>query len=148
MQHERRFHIVPNLAAIRTACKASYIAVPLPPFWRLGRQTPCSTNRDPPRAATRMLSGADISGHVIGFDAVNYVKRRKGIPLDLELAKRRLSRCVVGLLDDMPATNEALAHWFPWLPKAGHALNVNDRRPRRESLRPGEGCSATTGLSW
>ncbi|GAQ82854.1 hypothetical protein KFL_001260240 [Klebsormidium nitens] len=97
-------------------------------WWELG---------GPANSATRLLSGADISGHVIGHDAVQYVARRKGIPLDLELAKRRLSRCVVGLLSDMPATDKALAHWFPWVPNlAGAALNVNVQRPRKESLQP------------
>jgi hypothetical protein len=88
-------------------------------------------------AATRMLSGADITGHMIGPDAAEYVERRKGIPLDVDVAKRNLDHCVVGLLSDMPTTYRALEYWFPWLPENRSVENVNSERPRNEGLPDG-----------
>ena len=36
-------------------------------------------------------------------------------PLRLGLARRRLARCVVGMVDDMPRTWAVLRVWSPWL---------------------------------
>jgi hypothetical protein len=85
-----------------------------------------------------MLSGADITGHLIGFDAADYVQLRKGIPLNVTLAKEHMDRCVLGLLSDMATTYQAIEYWFPWLPRTDFVLNVNDKRPRNEGLPDGE----------
>lgn len=34
---------------------------------------------------------------------------------DIELAKHRLDRCVVGLLEEWEDTLSAVKYWFPWM---------------------------------
>lgn len=53
-------------------------------------------------------------------------------PLNVTMAKSRLSHCVVGFQDDWPSTMRTLSTWFPWI-----AQSNGDGGPSRRRLNVG-----------
>ena len=50
-----------------------------------------------------------------GLDPLDPAQQPRPVNVTLEVAKARLSQCVVGLQEDWPGTKRMLRHWAPWL---------------------------------
>lgn len=58
-------------------------------------------------------SGEGGGGSVLHNETEERRRGKRGY--DLGLAKARLDRCVVGLLDEWEDTKAVMKHWFPWM---------------------------------